>query len=306
MKERTIHSRFLGYVDAVARHGSIRKAAVILNVSSTTINRKILDVERMMGVRLFDRIPDGVALTSAGSFVVEHCRKTLHDFERVQEIVDDIRAARNEHIVVMALDSAALGLLPDVLDRFSNEYPGVSYSLTTGSPEDITGSVADGSVDIGFSFTNEDHPDTRVIMEKSAPIGVVMRSDHPLAERRKVPIDDLKDYMLVRPIDARGQHSLFDAAISGVADSLPTRMFTDSLPVAKKMIANGQVIGLYTKLGFREDISAGLMRFVQIDNDFLKSLKVGILISARYTLSPVKHMFAGAISKAIAAIPLDS
>ncbi|MCY4007307.1 MAG: LysR family transcriptional regulator [Rhodobacteraceae bacterium] len=300
-----MHSKFLRYLDAVARHGSIRKAGAVLNVSSTTVNRKLLDVERNLGVRLFDRTSEGVVLTPAGSIVVEHCRRTLYDFERLRESVDDIRAARSEHITIMSLDSASLGLLPDVLSNFSSVYPRVTYSVTTSQPEDIVKSVAEGRADIGFSFTNKDHPDIRVMMEKAAPIGVVLRSDHPLAERTKLVVGNLKDYMLVRPVDARGRRSLFDAAVDGVAENMPTRLFTDSLPAAKKMIEDGQAMGLYTKLGFREEISAGTLRFIPLENDLLESLKVGIMISSRSGLSPVKHALATQIGKTIATLQLD-
>ncbi len=52
-----MHSNFLRYFDEVARQGSIRKASAVLNVSSTTVNRKIISTENEMGVRLFERTP---------------------------------------------------------------------------------------------------------------------------------------------------------------------------------------------------------------------------------------------------------
>ncbi len=299
------HSKFLRYFDAVAHYGSIRKAAAVLNVSSTTVSRKLLDVEQEMGVRLFDRTSNGAVLTFAGSMVVEHCRKTLYDFERLRELVDDIRAARNDHIELMVLDSAALGFLPEVLGDFSTEYPAVTYSVTTSQPEEILESVANGIADIGFSFTNDSRPDVRIMVEKAAPIGAVMRSDHPLAERTRIMIDDLENYMLVCSIEARSHHSLLDEAVSGVTASLTARMFTNSLPVAKKMIEKGQVVGLYTQLGFRDEISTGTLRFAPLENDFLTSLKVGIITSAKRSLSPVKHLLATQIGKAIARMQLD-
>ena len=106
---RMIHSKFLGYFDAVARQGSIRKAAAVLNVCSTTVTRKLKDVERDLGVRLLDRTPDGVVLTAAGSIVVEHCRKTLYDFEQLRAVVDDIRSARSGHIQLIAVTPSVPG-----------------------------------------------------------------------------------------------------------------------------------------------------------------------------------------------------
>src|SRR4051812_35299240 len=58
--------RVLAYVDAVARCGSIRKAAEALNVASSALNRQILDLEADLGSPLFERLPRGVRVTSAG------------------------------------------------------------------------------------------------------------------------------------------------------------------------------------------------------------------------------------------------
>lgn len=300
-----IHSKFLGYFDAVARQGSIRKAAAVLNVSSTTVTRKLRDVERDLGVKLLERTPDGVLLTAAGSIIVEHCRKTLYDFEQLRAVVDDIRSARSGHIRLMVIDSAALELVPDVLGEFSNDNPGVTYSVTTGQPDEIVEAVAGGTVDIGLSFSNESRPNIRSMFDKAAPIGAVMRSDHPLAERTELAVADLESYLLVRSMDGRGHHSLIDEAIAGATVSLATRVFTDSMPIAKKIIASGHVIGLYTKLGFRDEIDAGELRYLPVASDFLKSLSVGLLISTKRSLSPMEHMLATQIGKALTRIQLD-
>ena len=50
------------YFDAVARHGSIRKAADALHMASSALNRRILDLEQEVGMPLFERLPRGVAL----------------------------------------------------------------------------------------------------------------------------------------------------------------------------------------------------------------------------------------------------
>lgn len=306
MQDRTIHSKFLKYFDEVARQGSIRKAAAILNVSSTTINRKLISVEKDLGVRLFDRESDGVSLTSAGSVVVEHCRKTLYDFKRLQELVGDIRDLRSEHIELMAVDSAAFGLLPVALARFSDNYPGVTYSVTTALPDETMDAVGNGSADIGFSFTNEIHPDVRVLGEKSAPIGAIMRPDHPLAERTILNVEEFADYPLIRSIDARGQRSIVDETIEGATANLNAHLFTNSLPLAKDMILGGQGIGLYTKIGFRTEVMSDQLIFVPLDNEFLNRLKVGILVSSKRTLSPIKHLLATDLSKLLKSMQLDS
>ncbi|MBB4023913.1 LysR family transcriptional regulator, partial [Actibacterium naphthalenivorans] len=68
-------SRPFRYVLAVSRHGSVRKAAEVLNIAPAAVNRQILEFERDLRMPLFDRLPRGMKLTSAGEVVVDHVRR---------------------------------------------------------------------------------------------------------------------------------------------------------------------------------------------------------------------------------------
>ena len=69
--------RVLNYVDAVARYGSIRKAADALNIASSALNRQILDLEMDLGAPLFERLPRGVRVTSAGEAFLVYARLVI-------------------------------------------------------------------------------------------------------------------------------------------------------------------------------------------------------------------------------------
>ncbi|MEX0346385.1 MAG: LysR family transcriptional regulator [Rhizobiaceae bacterium] len=301
-----MHDNFLRYFDEVARQGSIRKAAKILNMSSTSVNRKILSTEQQLGVKLFHRNAEGVKLTSAGSVVLEHCRKTLFDFGRMSVQIEDIRDNRTGHIEIMTLDSIAIATLPQILFQFSENYPEVTYSVKTGQPEEIIQAVANADADIGLSFWDESHPGVRTLAEKAAPIGVIMIPNHPLSERNQLSISDLQGFHLTRSIDARGGHSILDQVISDLTTSLSTRVFTNSLPLAKQMILKGSSVGLYTKFGFLEEIESGQLRFIPLEVAHLKQLKIGVIVSSTVNFAPIKHAVCNEIAKTFRDITLDS
>ena len=301
-----MHDSFRKCFDEIARQGSIRKAAKILNMSSTSVNRKILGTEQQLGVKLFHRNSEGVKLTAAGSVMLEHCRKTLFDFDRMSVQIEDIRDRRTGHIEIMTLDSIALGALPQIVVQFSEIYPEVTYSVKTGQPDEIIQAVANENADIGLSFWDESHPEVRTLAEKAAPIGVIMLPNHPLAERNQLNISDLRGFNLTRSIDARGGHSILDQVITDITTSLSTRVFTNSLPLAKQMILRGSSIGLYTKFGFLDEIESGALRFIPMEVAHLKQLKIGVIVSAKVNFAPIKHAICNEIAKTFHNIRLDS
>lgn len=301
-----MHDKFLNYFDETARQGSIRKAAAVLNMSSSSLNRKIISIENRLGVKLFDRNADGVELTAAGAVVLEHCRNTLIDYQRILTTVGDIRDMRTGHVDIAALDSVALSVLPDVLSKFSDDYPQITFTVQTAQPHEIMQMVADGSVDIGISFSNELHPDVRCQSEKATPIGAIMTPNHPLAERDSLKFEDLLNHQLIRSYDSFSHRSIVNDAISELGLTLPTQVFTNALPLAKSMILNGSGIGLYSKIGFIDEIEAELLRYLALSSPMLQTLRIGVLISARSTLSPVQHLLSRALSRSLRALRLDS
>ncbi len=301
-----MHSNFLKYFDEVARQGSIRKASTVLNVSSTSVNRKILSVEKQLGAALFERTPEGVELTTIGAILLEHCRKTLHDFDRTRILMDDLRDLRTGHINLSTIDSAIFGILPAALHQFGQSFPDISMSITTAQPDELMKSVASGETDVGISFLFEMHPDVRVVTEKFAPFGIIVRPDHPLAERTNVTIDDIAGYRLVRTIDARGRNSIIDQLVSSVASALSTHIFSNALFIAKQMILDGRGIGIYTKIGFMDEIARGELKFVPLMQEGLNDIRIGTLVSASSGIDPVKRHLCDVLGRLIGGMRLDT
>jgi len=301
-----MHDKFLTYFDEVARQGSIRKAAAVLNVASSSVNRKILSIEDSLGVRLFDRHADGVELTDAGAVVLEHCRKTIFDYQKILSQVEDISELRTGHIHIATLDSVAHSLLPEVLNQFSRSHPEIAYTVQTAQPDEVMLGVANGDVNIGITFSNDLLPGVRIHSEKSTPIGAILRPDHPMAERDALDIDDLEAFQVVRSFDGRAKHSLFTDAMSDADTKLPRQLITNSLPLARALILRKHGIGIYSKIGFLEEIEQGLLRYITILSPVLKDLKMSILISSRSNPSPATHLMCRSLSRSLKALRLDS
>ena len=301
-----MHDKFLNYLDETARQGSIRKAAAVLNMSSSSLNRKIISVENRLGIRLFDRNADGVELTAAGAAVLEHCRNTLIDYQRVLATVNDIRDMRAGHVDIAVLDSVALSVLPDVLRKFGEDHPQITFTVQTAQPNEIMQMVAEGIVDIGVSFSNELHPDVRCQFEKATPIGAIMADDHPLAERNALSFEDLAQFQLIRSYDAFSHRSIVNDAVAEVGVTLSTQLFTNSLPLARSMLLFGGSVGIYSKIGFIKEIEAQELRYLTINSPMLQKLRIGVLISARSALTPVQHLLSRSMALSLKALKLDS
>lgn len=90
--------RHLKYFIAIAERRSFRKAAQQLFVGQPALSRAIKDLERDLGVRLFNRRPDGVELTDAGSAMFEHAVEIIASADAARAAMR-LRAERDEREV---------------------------------------------------------------------------------------------------------------------------------------------------------------------------------------------------------------
>src|SRR6478736_3773962 len=95
------HLRLLTHVVEVARSGSIRKAAELLNLTPSAMNRRIQDLEAEVGTPLFERRPRGVKLTTAGEMFVRYARSQIAEADRMKSQVEDLRGLRRGPVQIM-------------------------------------------------------------------------------------------------------------------------------------------------------------------------------------------------------------
>ena len=119
----------LRYIDAVVRAGSIRKAAEALSITSTALNRRILTMERELGVPIFERLPRGVRLSTAGEILIQHVRTQLSDMERVKSQIADLSGVRRGHISIACSQALMPVFLPEQIALYRREHPAVTFRV---------------------------------------------------------------------------------------------------------------------------------------------------------------------------------
>lgn len=110
-------------VVAIAEHGSIRAAARVLNLAQPALTRSLADLERELGVPLFERHARGVAATTAGTAFIGRATAILQDLRRAQDEVAQLGGAVGGTVAVGLSTAAHIGLLPPALRPFRARYP---------------------------------------------------------------------------------------------------------------------------------------------------------------------------------------
>jgi DNA-binding transcriptional LysR family regulator len=166
---------------AVARAGSIARAAEQEHIASSALGRRLADLEHAFGTPLLIRSPRGVTLTEAGEVVFQRGLQiddALQDLLReVQEHGDEVKGT----VRLYANMSAVVGFLPERLSRFRAQYPRVRISLHEADTRDVLRACLDDRADIGIGVASAAPAGLVTRPFASDPLQVVVPTEHRLA-----------------------------------------------------------------------------------------------------------------------------
>lgn len=280
----SLHAPVLVYFDAVARLGSIRKAADRLNVASSAINRQLLNLEKSLGAALFERLPRGVRLTSAGEMLIKHVRNTLREFSAVRSDIDDLRGLRKGNITIAAVEGIAAQFLPGILSRFHARYPGINFTINVMNGEQLVSALSANEADIGFMFNPPPSGSVSWGASVKLKIGAVMKPDHPLAGRKSLMLSDCQPYPVILPDLTFPNRSWLDVAISRSGETFHAVVYSNSFLIMRALAKEGMGIAFQTTVGIESDLRDHDLVHVPLKDPVIMPSVLVALLRAKYKL----------------------
>ena len=203
----------LKFIDVVAREKSIRKAAEKLAITSTALNRRILQIEEEIGQPLFERLPSGVRLNTAGEIFVQHIRAQFAELSRVQSQIADLSGIRRGHVKIASSADALRQFLPESIASYRAEHPAVSFDLARCYGEEAEARLFSLDADIALIFAPIQAAHVHVAATLRQNIHAVMPAESPLADRKTIRLRDLNDQRVLLPTAASGIRQMMDSAL---------------------------------------------------------------------------------------------
>jgi DNA-binding transcriptional LysR family regulator len=285
-----LDSTALRYFQVAAEFKSVRRAAEALNISASALSRQIASLEQSLDVTLFERLPRGLRLTSAGEILLYHVARSFQEVSRAFSQIDALKGLRRGHIRVVAVESAARGVLTTGLSAFWKKHQNVEVSVKVVGNIEALRLLEEGEADLGIAFSAPRGTRLPVVSSATLNLGAIMSSRHPLAGRNALHLQDLSGY----PLLLSDSSLLLNATLGDALATVPisVRLVTNSITVMTILAASGDGIALKTKAGIGPALDSGELCMVPIADRILPLQHLAILTRRGLPLPALAHALA--------------
>lgn len=174
---RSVDWEMMPFFLAIARKGSLRAGAEMLNANHVTVNRNIKILETSYGVQLFTRSRRGFELTEAGEALLPLAEEAEQAFLSARRRVEGLDKTETGTIRFSLPPMLAFDIIAPILTRFFDTYPGIDIELRlTDVQEDINQAETDVSLRVAFEVTED------VVAHKLYPMAIGTYASHEYIE----------------------------------------------------------------------------------------------------------------------------
>jgi DNA-binding transcriptional LysR family regulator len=246
---------------AMCEDGTLTQAARRAAIAPSAVSKRLVELEQSLGVQLMTRQARGMVMTPAGETLLHHARRMLHDVEQiVVELAEHAKGVRG--IVRMFANlSAIVQFLPEDLRAFLARQEAIKISLEERPSGGVVSGVEAGLAELGICSGSIPARDLHSVLYRRDSLVVVMRHDHPLADRSALAFRETLDHDFV---GLHAESSIY-ASVRGEAQSIgrPLRLrvhvpgFDAVLRMAQADMGLGVVpLGVFALLGSAMDLAA--------------------------------------------------
>lgn len=253
--------RQLAALRLIAATGSFQVAAAQLDLTKSALSQQISSLEEELGEMLLVRARPKTYPTPAGARVLASAEKILAEVGSIREAFNKTSEKLSGTLRVAGSNIAMAYLYGDLIEEYVSAHRGVHllFHTTEQTDESVT-RVLQRSVDVGFAVLPQNNPNLVTIPMVSVEQVLVVSSSHPLAKKRSVKIEQLREWPFVRFEEKTGQRAMTDRLFGGSNHYPPILAELNDAEYAKRLLRMSLgAVSLMPIFAIRRELEAGVL-----------------------------------------------
>jgi len=290
---RRIKFRDLHLLEAAAQTGSLAKAGKSVGMSQPAVSHAISELEKSLGVPLFDRTSQGVVPTAFGRTLLKRGAVAFNEIRQgLSEIETLADPTRGE--LRLGTPQPMLALTTAIIDRMSKRFPRMTFHLAVESTHILLRALRERAIEVVVSRMltplTDDDVSVKVLFDDE--LAIMAGRDNPWARRRVVKLEQLIHEPWVLPPPDGWLHPLMQKAFGGQGLEVPrATVSTLSTYAVSMLVAQGPYLTIHPETMLRVSSEHRLLRALPVALPETRT-PVGLVSLKHHAPSPVAKVFA--------------
>ena len=274
---------------AEAKHGSLTKAGLELDIAEAAVSQRVKSLEAKLGVKLYEARGGRVRLTSAGEHAHEFAASL---FDQVEGFEQELaHSPETGEIVLSTHDEVLRHLLPDVVEKFTRTHPLARLRLLHRSVEETLRLLKSNEADLGVLASVDAARDHDFRLIASCPAFLLTQKGHLLARRARADFSSLLNMetimrfpLIVAEVQLEG--SILKGTLDRLKLPLNVGMEVGTFDTLKHYVARGLGVALVPGLCVTES-DRTLLEVVQVPRELDADTHYGVVLRRDKHISPL-------------------
>ena len=241
----------LNYVITISEKGSLNKAAEVLYVTQPSLTSAVRELEKELGITLFNRGGKGVTLTNDGAEFIQYARQVVNQYDRLLEKYGKGGNLRKKFGISCQHYSFAVKSFVEMVKQFdTDEY---EFAIRESKTRDVIEDVTTGKSEVGILYLSDFNRKAIGKFLKSSQLEfhplikcepyVYLWKGHPLANKKSIRLEELRDYPCLSFEQGPSGAFYFAEEILSTYDYIRTIKATDRATMLNLMVGlNGYTL----------------------------------------------------------------
>jgi DNA-binding transcriptional LysR family regulator len=260
----SVNLNHLAIFHAVAETGSMTLGADRLEISQPAVSKQVRELERALGVHLFDRIGRRVQLSQAGTMLADYARRLFALAHEAEQAMADLRAVGRGKLAIGASTTIGTYLLPGVVAEFWRRHPQIELLVEIENTEQIHRRLVGSELDIGLTegFVDDEDLDGEIFYQDE--LVVIAAPAHPLVGHARVPLRAVRKEPFILREPGSGTRAVEERVLACLKSPVRVVMSLGSTEAIKRAVAAGVGLAIVSRLAVQSECKAGAVAVLPV------------------------------------------
>jgi len=274
---------------AVAIEKSFSKAAKRVDKTQSAISQSIRLLESEIGNTLFIRNNRTVLLSEAGKILYQYAISIFESIDEAQIRIDSLKQMQEGELTISSSITSACYMLPEILKKFKDKYPGIKIILKNGLSDQAADMVANKESDLGIVMLPITNPKLDCYPLAVREDVIITSMNHELSRVKEISVSDLQDYEFILLDKEAHTRQYINNHFDSIGAKPRVVMEVGNMEIIKQMVTLNFGISVIPRIAVKEE-EGKTLNVIRI---FKKEecRKVGVVVMKRGNMKMTTKIF---------------